>query len=382
LPTPGDPGKNQIEYPSQLRTNGIIFLFHVVFLAGHVPGQGPRVETVKVETVAVVARAVAQSVPLPGKLLPYQQVSPTARLDGFVSEVLVDRGSVVNKGDLLVRLIAPELQAQRAEAQAREQAAEGARSEAQARLTAEEGVLARMRKAAETPGTIAPKEIEEEEEAVNAARSYLKARTESVDAARASGMASREMEQFLSVSAPFSGVVTQRFVRPGSPVKRGVSELLEIQDLTKLRLVIAAPETNTGDIAPGTRVAFKVPEFPSETFFGIVPKAPTMARTTPVELEVVNRGGRLASGMRPEVAWPVKPILLVPPTCIMVWGDKTFVIRVKDGRAKWVIVKKGDASGDLVEVTGALAAGEMLVRQANSQIHDGAAVTVATHKAN
>jgi membrane fusion protein, multidrug efflux system len=378
LPAPGDPGKNQIEYPSQLRTNGIIILFHIAFLASYLHGQGSKVETLKVEAVAVVARATAQTIPLPGKLLPYQQVSPTARLDGFVSEVPVDRGSVVNQGDLLVRLIAPELQAQRAEAQAREQAAEGARSEAQARLTAEEGVLARMTKAAETPGTIAPKEIEEEEEAVNAARSYLRARTESVDAARASGMASREMEQFLSVTAPFSGVVTQLFVRRGSPVKRGGSALLEMQDVTKLRLVITAPEANTGDIVSGTRIAFKVPDFPQETFFGVVSKF----RTIPAELEVVNRGGRLAPGMLPEVAWPAKPTLLIPPSCIMVWGDKTFVIRVKDGRAKWLIVKKGDASSDLVEVTGALAAGDLLVRQANPQIHDGASVTAATHKAN
>jgi membrane fusion protein (multidrug efflux system) len=290
---------------------------------------------------------------------------------------------VVKKGDVLVKLSAPELAAQLAEAQAREQAVEAARLEAQAQLAANESSLARLRKAAETPGAISPNELEQSEKAVDAARAYVQARAGAVSAARASVTAAREMEQYLSIAAPFDGVVTQRFVHPGALVGPGNAALLEVQDVARLRLVVAVPEANAGSISRGARVDFKVPAFPGVTFAGTIARNPhsmdPQTRTMPVELDVINRGGRLAPGMFPEVTWPVergKASLLVPPASVVTTTERTFVIRVKVGRAEWVNVKKGAVSGDLVEVAGSLVAGDRVVRQANDEIRDGAVVKV------
>jgi membrane fusion protein, multidrug efflux system len=334
-----------------------------------------------VETVAAVSRPVSRTVPLPGEIAAYEKVSLQARVAGFVDEITVDRGSVVKKGQVLVRLSAPELAAQLAEAQARQQAAEAARLEAQAQLASNESVLARLKKAAGTAGAISPNELEQAEKTVDSSRAYVQARVGSVNAARASVLAAQEMQQFLVIKAPFDGVVTERMVHPGALVGPGNSALVEVQDVSRLRLIVAVPESYAGNIANGSRVEFKMPAYPGETFVGTVARnghvMDAQTRTMPIELDVLNRGGRLAPGMFPQVTWPVdrgKPSLLVPATSIVTTTERTFVIRVKDGHAEWVNVKKGAVSGDLVEVIGSLVAGDRVVKQANDEIRDGSAV--------
>src|ERR687898_4575 len=82
-------------------------------------GQG---NTVSVETAKVVARALEKTVTIPGDLTPYQGVNLNARVPAFVESIAVDRGSWVKRGQLLGRLSAPELRAQRAEAEAKREA--------------------------------------------------------------------------------------------------------------------------------------------------------------------------------------------------------------------------------------------------------------------
>ena len=94
-----------------------------------------------------------------------------------------------------------------------------------------------------------------------------------------------------------------------------------------------------------------------------------------VELDVANPGLRLAPGMFPEVAWPVrrgKPSLMVPTMSVVTTTERTFVIRDDDGSAEWVDVRKGAVSGDQVEIFGALKAGDSVVKRASDEIRPGA----------
>ena len=72
----------------------------------------------------VVSKPVSRTIDLPGEILPFLTVSLHAKVPGYVERVLVDRGSMVKQGDLLVELSAPELKAQIAEAESKVQAAE------------------------------------------------------------------------------------------------------------------------------------------------------------------------------------------------------------------------------------------------------------------
>src|SRR5580700_7741374 len=79
----------------------------------------------------VVSKPVSRTVELPGEFLPFLSVSLHAKVPSFVDRVLVDRGSLVKQGDLLVEMSAPEMAAQIAEAQSKLQAAEADRLQAE-----------------------------------------------------------------------------------------------------------------------------------------------------------------------------------------------------------------------------------------------------------
>ena len=97
-------------------------------------------------------------------------------------------------------------------------------------------------------------------------------------------------------------------------------------------------------------------------------------RTMPVELDVANPGAKLAPGMYTEVRWPARSgqqTLLVPLTAVASNTERSFVIRVENGVAKYVNVRKGGTQGELVEVTGALAAGDTVIKRATDEIREG-----------
>jgi RND family efflux transporter MFP subunit len=309
-------------------------------------------------------------------------VSLHARVAGYVDKVLVDRGSVVKQGQLLVELSAPEMAARIAEAESRVHAASSDRIQAEAQLAAAQSTWDNLKKAAETPGVIAGNELTLAEKQVDAARALVSARRQAVDAAEAAVRAQKLVEDYLQITAPFDGVVTDRLVHPGALVGPGADPvLLVIQQVSHLRLTVAVPEQDIGGIVAGAKVEFKVPAFPERTYTGTVARVAhsldPKTRTMPVELDVLNRDGSLSPGMYPSVKWPVRrsrPSLLVPKTAVVTTAERTFVIRGRNGKAEWVDVKKGAADGDFIEVMGNLEAGDMVVRRATDEIRDGASL--------
>jgi membrane fusion protein (multidrug efflux system) len=191
--------------------------------------------------------------------------------------------------------------------------------------------------------------------------------------------ARQELQRYLHIDAPFDGMITARLVHPGALVGPGSDlPLLVLQQLSKLRLVVAVPEEDSGSVPMGAKVAFHVPAFAEKTFYGVVARSSheldPKTRTMAIEMDVVNFDGALAPGMYPTVSWPVHQAhaaLLVPATSVVTTTERTFVIRNQGGHAEWVDVKKGAAAGDPVEVTGRLKAGDMIVRRASDETHDG-----------
>ena len=69
--------------------------------------------------------------------------------------------------------------------------------------------------------------------------------------------------------------------------------------------------------------------------------------------------------------------MLVPPTSIVTTTERVFVIRVKNGHAQWVNVRKGPAIGHWVEVEGDLQGGDEVVERATDEIRDGSELNSA-----
>ncbi len=336
-----------------------------------------------VDVVSVVPKRFERKLRLPGELLPYQAVELHARVSGYVEEVLVDKGSLVQAGQLLLRLAAPELNAQRAEAESKVQAIESQRAEAEARLVAAQSTYDHLQVAAATPGAVAENEIILAKKAVDAAQASLAVHQNSAKAARAAVEALKKLEGFLNVTAPFDGVITERLVHPGAlvgPGSGGVA-MMRLEQHTRLRLVVPVPETALSGTATGGTVGFTVPAYPDEPFSGRIARVPgaldPKTRTMAVELDVGNPHRRLAPGMYADVLWPVRPArpsFFVPAASVVTTTERMFVIRVRNGRAEYVTVSRGASGAGQVEVFGQLAAGDQVVRRGTDEIREGSPV--------
>ncbi len=338
-----------------------------------------------VETVPVIAKNVERRVALPGELNSFLAVNLYARVNGFVDKVIVDRGSIVKEGELLITIDAPELAAQVAEAEGRVLAAESQGAEAEAKFLASQSTYERIKAASATPGAIAENEVIVAEKSMEAARSQVQALENSVRAARASVQSLEDLESYLKVVAPFDGVITTRFVHPGALVGPAAgassSPMLRIEANSRLRLVVSVPEADAGGIVKGARVAFTVPAFPDEILYGVVARiahsVDPKTRTMPVELDVSNPALRLAPGMYAQVQWPVRGTqtsVLVPTTSIVTTNERQFVIRENNGVAEWVAVTRGATVGDLVVVYGALREGDRVVRRGTDELREGTSI--------
>jgi RND family efflux transporter MFP subunit len=331
------------------------------------------------ELTPVISKTVSRTIDLPAEIQPYLHVTLHARVTGFVENVLVDRGSIVKQGDLLVELSAPEVKAQIAEAESKLQAVEADRIQAEAQVAASQSTLDRMREAAKTPGAVAGNELVLAEKQVEANQAVVDSRQQASRAAGASIDALKAMESYLKITAPFEGVISERLVHPGALVGPNTnSPLLVLEQISRLRLVVSVPEENVGGIVRGANVSFRVPAYPERRFSGTVARIPkaldSKTRSMAVELDVVNRDQSLAPGMYPTVRWPVRNSeqgLYVPKSSVVTTTERTFVIRDNNGRAEWVNVQKGAVDGDLIRIIGPLKAGDRVVKRANDEIREG-----------
>ena len=163
--------------------------------------------------------------------------------------------------------------------------------------------------------------------------------------------------------------------------------MLRLVDTHRLRLVVPVPEAYTAGMAPGGTISFTVPAYPGQSFSGTVARIAqaldVKTRTMAVELDVRNKDGRLAPGTFCQVKWPVHrptPSLFVPASSVGSTTDRTFVVRVRNGRTEWVDVRTGLAAGPLTEVFGDLKAGDQVAVRGTDEIKPGTEVRIKDAK--
>ena len=340
---------------------------------------------ITIDTTRVVEQPLDVQLSLPGELTPYQSVAIHSRVSGFVKSVAVDRGSVVRAGDLLATLEAPELVAQRAEAQSKLQAAEAQLAGSQSKADADRSTFDRLKAASATPGVVAGNDVVVAEKAAEGSQNLVNAGRQQVEAARQAAQAVSDMEGYLRVTAPFAGVITERHVHPGALVGPGAGSdglpMLQLVEHRRLRLIVPVPEAYTAAMTRGTAIPFTVAAFPGQTWSGSIARIAqaidVTTRTMAVELDVQNADGKLSPGTFCQVRWPVRrtgPSLFVPSGSIASTTDRSFVIRVRGGKAEWVDVKTGLTSGPLVEVFGDLEPGDEIAGRGTDEVRPGADV--------
>jgi RND family efflux transporter MFP subunit len=373
------------------RVFGLVYVTSIVTACGGSESASPSTTAAAptgpaaIDVVRVVERSLDVPLSLPGELTAFQAVAVFPRVTGFVKTVNVDRGSNVRTGDLLVSLEAPELVAQRAEAQSKLQSAEAQLSVARARSDADRATFERLKAASATPGVVAGNDVVIAEKTADASANQVVAAQQSVEAARQALNAIRDMEGYLRVTAPFAGVVTERNVHPGAlvgpPSGDGATPLLRLVDRRRLRLVVPVPEAYSAEMRVGVEVPFTVSAYPGQSFSGKIARVAqavdVSTRTMAIELDVANNDGRLAPGTFCQVRWPVRrsgPSLFVPSASVAATTDRTFVIRIRNGKTEWVDVRTGLTSGPLVEVFGDLKTGDEIAGRGTDELRPGTEV--------
>jgi len=311
---------------------------------------------------------LSSSLQIPGELIAYQQVDLYAKENSFVKKLYVDVGSEVTTGQLLVTLEAPELGSQLS----------GALSNIKSReaiYLASKANYDRLYETSKTPGTISPNDLEQ----ANARKSSELAQLESAKAAYRQII---EMQSYLQIRAPFSGVISAKNVNTGAYVgpsgKGSELPLFNLQEQKKLRLVLSVPEAYTSYLSNKNEVSFSVKALPNQQFKAQIKRLAgsldTRFHSQRVEMDVLNNDKKLLPGMVAEVNLPLPAsdsTFIVPKSALVNSTESIFVIRVVNNKAEHVNVKAGrDADGN-VEIYGNLNAGDLLLKTATDEVRNG-----------
>lgn len=369
-------------YPN-MKTNrysGLLWLLGLGFFAscsssessGSKPAQkGRGKDAVSFQIGEVSEGKVGQEIQLPGEFMAFQEVSIYPKADGFVQKVLVDRGSQVRKGEILMVLEAPETEQQLV-------AARSNYLKAQAVLVASKEHFRRLKASTRITGSVSALDLE-------SAQAKMMADSASAMGEQANLAALTQIKNYLTVRAPFDGIITERNVHPGALVGAGLKQagpMLNLQQQDRLRLVVDVPENYSLGLKKGKPVTYHINAMPGENFKGTISRRSgnmnLKFRSETVEIDVSNASRRIKPGMFAEVSLvpeATEGALTVPATAVVASTERQYVIRVDDaGNAEFVDVRTGQKSSNLTEVFGNLRKGDKIVVNARNDLRQGARV--------
>ncbi len=325
-----------------------------------------------------------KQVVLPGELKPWNRVNLYAKVKGYVNDIRVDRGTWVRKGQVLARLEAPEVLAEISQAKAEIEAREASLVEQLSRYRASKATHHRLQLTSKTEGAVSLNELDQAEARMQADSAMVVAVRGNIQSARSNWQAKSQLAGYLTIVAPFDGVIIERNISPGALVGAGEAgkPLFILEDSRTLRLTVAVPEAYANQLPANSTVSFGVNAIPERVFTAKLSRSARSLveenRAMMAEFDVSNQAQELKAGMYAEVRMPVErsvKTMFVPKTAVVSSSEKVFVIRVQDDKAIWVPVEKGSVVDSLVEVFGDLHTGEPIVKRASEELRDGQAIT-------
>ncbi|QRR02101.1 efflux RND transporter permease subunit [Dyadobacter sandarakinus] len=323
----------------------------------------------------------AKEVALPGELKPWNKVFIYPKVKGFVKHLHVDRGSMVRKGQVLAMLEAPEVMSELSQAKAQLIAAQAALQQTTTRYKVSTSTYNRMVRTNHTEGAVSLNELDVSRAKAQADSSAMAVAQGNVEAAKSFMETKSELARYLTVTAPFDGIITERNISPGAlvgPGESGAKPLFILEDNTKLRLTLAIPENLSGTVPAKGMINFTVSASPEKIYKAVFARSSrTLSeenRSMMTEFDVDNRSHELKAGMYAQVRLNTErssKTLFVPTTAVVSSSEQVFVIRDKNKKAEWVTVKTGNVVDTLVEVFGNLHEGDAIVKKASEEVRNG-----------
>jgi membrane fusion protein, multidrug efflux system len=327
------------------------------------PAKAPAAElpTVQASTVVVGEAAVPRFLTLTGSLTAFEDSDVAAGAAGKVLSVHVERGSLVKKGEVLVRLDARAASATAAEARAQVELARTQKELAEADC-------ARNQKLFEG-GSVS---------AADHQRAQAQCRTAAATAAAAEARLSL-IEANLAdttIRAPFDGLVAERVVAVGEFVRQD-SRVVTLLATDPLRLEITVPEASATGVQKDQEVEFTLTANPGTvhrtTVTYVGPALRRGTRDLVVEALVPNPGHKLLPGQFATVKLRLGDVALpvVPRTAVRTEGSESRIFVANEGKLEERLVQLGEAVGTTVGVLSGVRPGERVVATASAELRDG-----------
>ena len=356
-------------------------------------------QAVTVGVTSVVKKTVSRQITLSSELVPFQEIDVYAKESGYVQKLDVDYGTHVRVGQTMATLEIPELQAQLQQDQAEIKNAIDQVSRADhelKRYDAQYNALhlqyTRLNEVFETqPGIVAQQEVDDAQgkdlaaaSQVDAGKAALEAAQSQLAAAKAKLIHDETLFDYSRITAPFAGVVTERYANLGTLVQAGTSSSTQAMPIVRLsqddlfRLVIPIPESYVRYIRIGDPVNVHVPSlnrtFPGKVArFSVDVRADT--RTMHTEVDVPNPEHVMMPGLyaEAEVGLDQKDnVPTVPLQAVSHQGNKTSVLVVnRNGEVEERTVELGLQTTTDAEVLSGLSEGEQVVVSDRSGLKPG-----------
>lgn len=322
------------------------------------------------ENVVVVPLDTLRTGPaVSGTLAADRAATVRAQVGGAVLRTFAEQGERVGAGAVLAQIddagIRDALLAARSGVSSAQNAAELATRDLQRATTLHEA------------GAIAQRDLD------NARRGTAGAQAALADA-KARLASAAEQQSRTRVTAPFTGIVSERQVNAGDVVNPG-SAMFTVVDPSTMRLEASVPADQLGAVRLGAPVRFSVTGYPGRTFIGRVtrvnPVADPVTRQVRIYVSLPNAGSTLVAGLFAEgrVASDVRAAAVVPLSAVDERGLRPSVVLLKAGAIRKVDVTLGlrDESSERVEVVSGVAAGDTLLLGAARGITPGTRVRVS-----
>ena len=323
----------------------------------HQIAMGPRV------LVAPVLHAPrSRTIEIPATIHGYVETPVYAKIAGYLKTIRVDKGDQVAAGQVIAILDTPELDQQVANAQA---------SYGMARLTFQRDEVLRRDDAVA-------------QQVADEARASMVEAKATLDQLAA-------MQAYKTIRAPFTGIITARYVDQGALVPQVTSPsaastpIVAMATLSPLRIYAAAPQSVAPFIRNGDAATITVTEYPQRTFKGAVahhPEALTSdTRTMLVEVDLANEDRALYPGMYAKLVLDVATpagVPMVPDDALVFRGGKPYVPVVRGGHLRLAAVTLGYDNGVNVEITEGVSDQDMVALNVGQAASDGEPVQPVT----
>ena len=272
---------------------------------------------------------VASVIKLPAQLSAYEEVSIFPKVNGYVKTVMVDIGTRVTQGSVLMLLEAPELE--QAVLLAREKYAK-----AKADYSLDKEHYHRLIEASQTAGAISPLDL-------STVKAKMEADSSVSNAEKANWQMQQTMLGYLRVTAPFSGVITERNVHPGALVSATSKEkpMLELKQIERLRLQVDIPEGIASALKFKDTVSFYVSALQGKRMTGFISRRSmnvnAQYRSERMEIDVANENSILVPGMYVDVTLYSKgnsEAFWVPKSAVVTSTERKYVLVMQNNSIK------------------------------------------------